>query len=1064
MDYQEVPFSELPAARQEQALRRFQVLQPFLEGRAPLSQVVQEHDLALRTAWRWVQHYRMHGLAGLARAERGDRGKRRGIPFEMEQFISTLLQQEQGRSVAALYRRVLEAAAVYGWPTTSYSRVYAMARSLKEAGGLTMASAQRALEPGTHQQSFLEAKLRRPRLSSSLIVRERLFIRLDEGLSRALTVLSAPAGFGKTTLVGQWMAARQMRQQLPAVAWVSLESEDNDPLRFWRYVLVACWRLHHDATFAFEASEAVPPLPFSTLSTVEDALTLLLNAFSAAPESVLVLEDYHSISEPRIHQTMAFLLDHLPESLHVFLISRTDPPLSLAKLRADDNLCEVNASDLRFSLQEIRAFLQQATPFPLQEETIRQTNMRLDGWAAGLRLLSLSLREQASARDVEYVLGTFTGSYRPLQAYFVDEVLALQPLEVQHFLLCTSILGRLTAPLCNALTGREDGEQVLETLARGSFFVEALDESGRWYRYHALFAEAIALEARHRLGEDTLRRLAWQASLWFEQQEMLSQAVEMAFLSRNLQRTVALIECFIAVPYCKQLHEYHTLFRWLKQIPSAMLKQSPSLCLSYATTFLFSATTDWLNRSTLASIEEYLNEAEAGFSARGDLPGLGETLARRALLLWRQDALARAAHDARQALAWLPEREGPWRGICENILGVEALFYGQLSQAREIFQKTRALGKKLFIRPDSALPSWTWGKSMFMRTTWILLAWTCLRQGELGLAEEYYQQILAEAQEPADKPSHIQALLGSALIAYERNELDAAERLARESCNLARQFADETYQIRATLLQVRILQARGKSEEALKQLTHLRASSLPLSSALEREFLMEQATLYLEMGDLAGGERWKKWRAEKLTEQLLPFQEEQEKLLLARFSLAQGHIQQARQLLISLFKETAMGEQSRGGLELQVYLALTEAALQQNAEARQRLQKILPLLQREGYQRLLLNQGEAMARLLQDLASSPQEPQVKAYLRQLLQTFATPSAASSSELLYEQLSPQEVRVLRLLATGLSAAQIARQLIISVTTVRTHIQSIYRKLQVNNKVEASLAARSLNLLS
>ena len=1057
-------FSQLPAAQQELAIQRFQIIQPFLEGHVPLTQIARAHHLSLRTARRWVQHYRADGLAALVRSVRADRGTRRGIPLEMEQFIQELVQQERETSVASMHRHVLQATTEHGWPAPSYSRVYSIARSLKALPRAEQAGSAPPREPPAHQLSFLEAKLHSPRLPTNLVRREQLFSKLDEVCLRTLTLLSAPTGFGKTTLVCQWMAERRANRQLPPAAWVSLDAEDNDPLRFWRYVMVACQRLQADsATPVLNMLQTTAQPPFASSSSVEEELTILLNTFTDAPGGILVLEDYHVIVEPQIHQIMAFLLDHLPESLHLFLITRADPPFSLAKLRASGNLCEVRATDLRFSLQEIQLLLRQATPFPLSEEVIRQLDARLDGWAAGLRLLSLSLQEQPSPQSVEQLFATFTGSHRPLQAYFVSEVLALQPAIVQDFLLRTSILGRLTASLCNTLTGREDSDQVLVALERTGLFVEALDERGQWYRYHALFAEAISAEARRRLGEDSLQLLARRASQWFEQQGMLSQAIEMAFLAGNMTQTVGLIERFIATSRYKELHEYHTLFRWLKQIPLVQLKPSPSLCLSYAMALLFASPTDQLDQRTLNLVRELLCTAEAGFGRDANQPALGEVFALRALISWRQETLLQGADAARQALTLLPANEVLWRSITEHILGIEALFRGQFHRARRTFQQTRALGQRLFTQATTALPAWTWGKGMFTQTATALLAWTCFQQGELHLAAEYYHQVLSETQESSDSPDRGHTLLGLGWIIYEWNDLERAADLAQEASLLGRHQASEAYQVRATLLRARVLQARGETASALKLLVELQARQVHLVPHLERAILAAQARVHLALGDLAVVQRWAAESAHQPQEDLPRFQYEQEALLLARLHLAQDHAQQALTDLQHLLDETLEREHSRNALEIQALLALAEAANEQGAEARQRIQTVLSLAQPEGYQRLFLDEGEAMARLLRRVAPHLHETSLKTYLQQLLQAFGSIQADLSASLLLNPLSPQELRVLRLLAAGSSAPQIAQQLIVSVTTVRTQIQSIYRKLQVNNRVAASSVARALHLL-
>lgn len=544
---------------------------------------------------------------------------------------------------------------------------------------------------------------------------------------------------------------------------------------------------------------------------------------------------------------------------------------------------------------------------------------------------------------------------------------------------------------------------------------------------------------------------------------MLSQAIEMAFLAGDTTFTVVLIERFIATPRYKELHEYHTLFRWLKQLPVAALKRSPSLCLSYATALLFAAPTDRLDPRTLTLVEECLREAEAGFQAMADQPALGETFALRALIYWRQDRLQQAANDARQALALLPAHEVLWLGIAETILGREALYNGEFRLARRTFQHTHTLGKKLFTRTDTALPAWTWGKGLLIQTTATLLARTCFQQGELHLAAEYYHQVLSETRESGESPARIQALLGAALIAYEWNDLEQAERLARESSLQARHQASEAGQVGALLLQARVLQARGETDTALKLLVELQARQLQLVPQIEREILLERARLHLALDDLTVVQHWAAERANPPQEKLSRSQYEQEALLMARFHLAQGKAQEAGRSLQQLLDETPESEHSRIGLEIQVLLALAEAANREITEARQRLQTVLSLAQPEGYQRLFLDEGNAMARLLRSVASHLRETSLKTYLQHLLQAFGSAPLDLAASPLLEPLSPQEVRVLRELSTGSSAPQIAQQLVVSVTTVRSQIQSIYRKLQVNNRVAASEAARVLHLL-
>ncbi|HEX9133134.1 MAG TPA: hypothetical protein VF844_12645 [Ktedonobacteraceae bacterium] len=346
------------------------------------------------------------------------------------------------------------------------------------------------------QMLLLETKLHLPRLHASLISRERLLAQLDAALMHKLTLLAAPAGFGKTTLVRQWVADRVSSDTnchyLPPLAWVSLDPGDNDPARFWSYVITACQTFQAgigQSTLAFLYTTLQPPFEPSPL---EKVLTMFLNELTQCMNSgILVLEDYHVITSPLIHETVTFLLDHLPTTLHLIIMTRSDPSLPLARLRASGDLLELHAPDLRFSQEEMRTFLQQISPFPPSEKAIRQLDARLDGWAAALRLLALTLQGCPSRQEVERTFVTFAGSHRSLQDYFVTEVLTAQPEPLRDFLLQTSMLSRLTGSLCDVVTTRSDSQYLLEALDRGGLFLESLDESGQWYRYHALFAESM---------------------------------------------------------------------------------------------------------------------------------------------------------------------------------------------------------------------------------------------------------------------------------------------------------------------------------------------------------------------------------------------------------------------------------------------------------------------------------------------------------------------------------------------------------------------------------------------
>src|SRR6266566_7901563 len=418
---------------------------------------------------------------------------------------------------------------------------------------------------------LLSTKLAPPRPHSALVSRGRLVDQLDEGLEHKLTLLSAPAGFGKTTLVSEWIAARSERQDSLSVAWVSLDAGDNDPARFWRYVITACQAF--DATVG---ESALALLPTSRRLPFETVLTTFINELARLKRrGVLVLEDYHVITSTPVHETMAYLVDHLPITLHLLILTRSEPSLPLARLRAHDDLYELGAADFRFSLEETRAFLQQALPFPLSAETITRLEARTEGWVTGLRLLALAPHGRRDPQELERMLVTFTGSHRHILAYLVADVLSSQTETLQRFLLQTAFLKPLTGSLCDAVTGRSDSEMMLEQLEHANLFLIPLDDVGQWYRYHALFAEAMQHEARRRLGEDNLRSLFDKASHWYEQNGLHAEAVEATLSARNFERAAMLIES--SMWSYSAVNELYTWLRWVEQLPEEMLQTRPAL-------------------------------------------------------------------------------------------------------------------------------------------------------------------------------------------------------------------------------------------------------------------------------------------------------------------------------------------------------------------------------------------------------------------------------------------------------------------------------------------------------
>jgi LuxR family transcriptional regulator, maltose regulon positive regulatory protein len=905
--------------------------------------------------------------------------------------------------------------------------------------------------------SLLLPKLLPPRLPSSLVARPRLLQRLDVALERKITLLVAPAGFGKTTVVNQWMNDRRTRGRLKPVAWISLDNGDNDLFRFWRYIIVACQTFQKDIgqTALASLSDALQP-PFAS-STQETALTFLLNDLAQqVQDGLLVLDDYHLIEEPRIFKTVTFFLDHLPPTLGILLLTRAEPlHLPLLRWRARGDLSELHTADLRFSSQETATFARQTLPTPLSDAALKQLDVFLQGWVAGLRLLTLMLPEQMTSHAVEHALislnqrSDLSSPYQPLLDYFVTEILNAQPAQRQHFLLQTSVLSLLSGPLCDVVTGEEHSAALLEAIEQAGLFLEALDGAGGWYHFHTLFAEAIRHEAARRLGEETLRALSLRASSWYEQHAMAAEAVEAALLAHDFERAAVLIE---HMDKDGQTSEQHTVRRWLELMPEATLRAYPMLCWLAALSLQVLQEEAPFSVTEHARVEALLQMAEEGWHRQDEraFPGLISAL--RAMRVWRQEPSTRAVTHAQRALAVLPNnrqdrRIQTFRGICLFIVGGGYMYEGRFDEARSLLLEAHAC-------------SLAGGDRHIIRGMLLLVGVCSSALGELHQAHEYYQQVLPDARRLGEREIIAQTLLGLARISYEWNQLAAAERQAQEALELA--LEEEVDLRNGAAFQLALLaHARGQITSAGQQLAtllaQLRVASTPQATQMLPEVLVWQARLALEAGDLPN--------ALSSLEMLAIEEHIETRILQARFRLSQNKPREARQQLERLLPFT---QNWRQVLEIQVLLSLACAACQQGYEARQWLQQALSQARGEGLVRLFLSEGEPLVRLLRQLVPTIQERALRSYAQSILHAFAqtdgelTPGTASTASLLIEPLSSQEQRVLQLLVAGETNQQIAQELVVSVNTVKDHLKHLYRKLGVSNRLQASEAARHLKL--
>jgi len=753
---------------------------------------------------------------------------------------------------------------------------------LEEAAALLAAERE---EPSVEVPALLASKLTPPRLPALLVDRSRLMRLLDRSLSCPVTLLQAPAGFGKTTAVRQWIS----KERIP-VAWISLESGDNDPVRFWRYLITACQTFEPNiGQMALRQLATVlhPPVAFSS---TEAFVTSLLNELSAGARGLLVLDDYHAITSPQIHEMLTFFLDHLPPSLHVLIVTRSEPPLPRVSWRAKGLLAELQHTDLRFSMDETATFLLQALSLPLSERALRQLDALLAGWPAGLRLLTLALQQKRTKQELEQAIQAFSERAnaslpQALLDYAVTEIVSALPEPLQHFLFQTCAFARLSAPLCDAVTGRANSAALLEELERAGLFLEVLDQAGTWYRYHALFAEALRTEAIQRYGEEAQQAVLLRAQRWYETHGLLAEAIETSLLVGDGAHAAQLIEQLEAQ---NGLDEPQTLSRWFARIPDSVLFQYPILCFFYALVLRFPYERAPVQQAEQERIEELLQMAEATLSEQNDTIKIGVLYAFRALSALEQEPFTEAVRHARRALELFPPEVDdqdmfPWIGTCQIIVGLYALFHGRYDEALNLAQQARLYAVRC-------------GDQSLLRGTLLVQAACSSFSGELYQAREYYQQVLTLTRAHRDEEHRAEALTSLAALLLEWNEPEQAEQLVQEALQLTK--LSEPQRHSAELRLAHVMYARGRLQDAQQQLesllARLRLTLSPWDVWQMVGLLCLLGRLYLRMQEYEGVRRCL---------ELLARCEQQQgevvltKLLEARLLLAQGQVQGARLLL-----------------------------------------------------------------------------------------------------------------------------------------------------------------------
>jgi LuxR family transcriptional regulator, maltose regulon positive regulatory protein len=883
---------------------------------------------------------------------------------------------------------------------------------------------------------LLETKFHIPARRTGDVPRPRLLDILQTGLSesRKLTLVSAPAGYGKTTLITDWIHSLTNDYRL---AWLSLDEGDNETTRFLGYWILAFRRM--DTTVGQDAQNMLGMAQIHSPTAIVDALINELAEMETP--GVLVLDDYHSISNPTLHELLGYFIEHQPSHVHLVLTTREDPPLPLARMRTRRQLTEIRAHHLRFTTEEARQFFNRSMCLNLEVESVNSLEERTEGWAAGLQLAAMALQNLPNPQDF---IQTFRGSHRYILDYLAAEVLRQQNEGIRNFLFQTAVLEKFCAPLCNAVTGSSNSQGLLAYLEQANLFIIPLDHERVWYRYHHLFADYL----RTGLLKSEQALLQEKASHWYEENDLVFEAVKYAFLSGNLEMAADVIERVIQKTSAWSGGEITTLVGWLEAMPAPLLRSRPALSLQ--------ASRVWYIRGRIELSEKYLDLAE---QALLELPKDGlhtekllaiAAVYRSSLAVVHGD-LGVALERAMYALNQLPEEELYARSRAAETLGFVHELSGDLEKASHSLIQASDLGH-------------TAGVSFMTVVSRCEAALVQINQGRLDQATQTVQQGIELVREKQIPPLGF-ARYVLAEIAWERNELSSAEQYLMDGLKLSQQgglIDDQRYELMSL---ARLKKSTGDLEVAMSSIDQ--AHSIVQTFGVPRLIMLSSAhrvRIQLASGMLDTANQWAKQYQELRSSCEVEYTREYEDLTLARVHLANGEYDQALELLCPLFEQAEVTGRIRTSIEAAIVLSVVAHARNKTTTALHWLAKVLALAESEGFLRVFLDEGSPIAELLPKVRHTAPK-----FVDRLLEAFSSEAQAANHKVLHHAsgqliapLSAQEIRVLKLIIAGKSNQEVADELVISVGTAKWHVHNILQKLGVRNRPQAIARARELGI--
>ncbi len=886
---------------------------------------------------------------------------------------------------------------------------------------------------------LLRTKLYVPSIRPGQISRLRLFDLLNSGLDKALILVSAPPGYGKTTLVSSWLA----ETNLPS-AWLSLDDGDNDPIRFLNYLLTTLLPLAPGIE-----GELFGILQGGQPARCEEVARGLVNelALSSAP-LVLVLDDFHVIRSHSVLDLLSLLLEHIPPQLHLLILTRMDPPLPLARLRVRNQLVEIRLDQLRFTPDEIALFLNDVMGLTLTPGALFALEARTEGWIAGLQLAALSMQ---ASRDVHAFISAFTGSHRYVMDYLIEEVLKHQSPQVASFLMQTSFLDRLCGPLCEAVVETQtaepvDGQSILEALEGDNLFVIPLDHERHWYRYHHLFSDVLRKHLETQFS-NLLPELHHRASQWYKQNGFVSESIQQAILAGEGDRAAQLIEqngCFLLIS-----GEVATFLDWTDAI-EFQSEAHPWLAIQKGWALALTGNLAEVE-PTLEAPEKLLASLEPTLEVK---TMLGTIAAARAYSANLQGDTRATMQHAQKALTLLPDCSSisrSVRSVVTSVLGGSSWSNGNLEEASRAYAEAIRIGRAA-------------GNAHMVVITQTNLAEILVEQGRLGRAADLFNQSLPMAVRPDGQKSPLAGSIFAGLgkLSYERDRLDDAEQCFRQCIDLSRRWGDAGLQALAWAMLARLEHARENPEGALDEVRSAQrlADDQPLSLQRSLQVNYELARLWLAQGDLERASQLVRSSGVSFDDEI-PYHRDLEYFILLRVLLARGEYAAALALSKRLVLQTEQAGARGSAIEILSLQALACQGGKDTEGSLAALGKALSLARTEGYVRTFLDEGEPMTRLLCQVKSRKGGG---GYAEGLLSRIGkTPGMTPPSmRLLIEPLTERELEVLRLIEAGCSNQAISGQLVISPATVKRHISNIYAKLGVKTRTQAVAIGKELKI--